>query len=90
MTTEVIYLLFLLIKRPYNYGLMNIGVIFCQLATIFAFGLLIVHRFYALSEDIDVLLLFVLQGLLLIAEALTFVRITKSFYNSIRKNCCKD
>ena len=89
MATEGIFILYLIIKSPYKSGFMNLGAIFCQVCTIYALGLPILHRFYTPSEDTEVLLLFVLQGLLLLAEALTFVRVIKSFYNSIKSSCFK-
>jgi len=76
--------MYLLFKRPYKSRFMTVGAIVCQVSTVFACGLSILHRFLTPTEDIDVLLLFVLQGLLLLAEFLTFLRILKSYYNSVK------
>jgi len=89
MSIEMLLLLYLIFKRPYQSRLMNLGAIFCQVVVIYAFGLPILHRFYSPTEDIDVLLLFVLQGMMLLTEFLTFVRIIKSFYNSAKLLCAK-
>ena len=85
ITLEVAYILYLIFRRPYDSGLMNIGAIFCQLCTFYAFGLPITYRFYTPTEEMDVLLLFVLQGLLLLAALLTFARLLKSYYSSFLK-----
>ena len=63
---------------------MTLGAIACQVSTVYACGIPILLRFFTPTEDTDVLLLFVLQGLLLLAELLTFVRILKSYYNSAK------
>jgi len=63
---------------------MSIGAIACQIVIIYSFTMPILHEFYTPTDDIELLLLFALQGLMLLAEALTFVRILKSYYNSIK------
>ena len=63
---------------------MNIGAISCAFSTVYALGLPLLRRVYTPSEDTDVLLLFVLQGVLVLAELLTFVRIVWSLRNYIR------
>jgi len=84
ITIEVLFFSYLMLKRPYHSRLMNIGAIACQTAIIYSFILPILHEFYTPTDDIEVLLLFVLQGMILLAEAVTFVRILKSYYNSAK------
>jgi hypothetical protein len=85
MAAEILFLLYLILRRPYSSALMNVGAILCELCTAYAFGLPILHRFYTPSEEYDVLLLFVFEGLLLLAEALTLVRVLKSYCRSLRR-----
>ena len=78
--------MYLVIKRPYGSVLMNIGAISCALCALYALGLPLLRRVYTPSEDTDVLLLFGLQGLLVLAELLTLVRIVWSLQNYIRSH----
>ena len=87
MTVEMFFLIYLFAKRPYNSGLMNFGAIACELCAVYSLGIPVLMQFYTPTEEIDVLLLFSLQGLLVLAELITFIRIVKSYWNSL-KFCC--
>ena len=85
MGLEVTFMIYLIIKRPYDSGLMNLGAVFCQFSAVYAFGLSLLNTYFTFTEEIDVLLVFVLQGLLLLSAMFTFIRVIKSYCNSGRK-----
>ena len=87
MGLEVTFMIYLIIKRPYDSGLMNLGGFFCQFSAVYAFGLSLLNTYFTFffTEETDVLLVFVLQGLLLLSVIFTFIRIIKSYCNSWRK-----
>ena len=64
---------------------MNLGAVFCQFFAVYAFGLSLLNNYFTFTEETDILLVFVLQGLLLLSAMFTFIRVLKSYCNSWRK-----
>ena len=56
----VLYLFFLVFGRPYSSVIHTLGSIACHLVSMFAIALIVVYRAFSVSEEYEVLLLFVL------------------------------
>jgi hypothetical protein len=80
MAVEAIYFLTILFGRPYASILHKLGAIMCFTPSFSALALALLRQVYFPSEDIEVLLVFCLKGLVILAQLMTIVRLIKVCY----------
>jgi hypothetical protein len=72
---ELLYILLLLINRPYLSVFDNLGAFFCELIIFYSLILAAVNRFILISELDEVFMIFILQGFICLGVIQALVRI---------------
>jgi ABC-type dipeptide/oligopeptide/nickel transport system permease subunit len=70
--------------RPYKEFLHNLGVHLLDFNVLYALVLPLLNIYLSLSEDSAVFLVFILEGLLIIAFLLTLARLIRAYYMTIK------
>lgn len=72
--TMILYLAFIIAFRPYAKAMDWIGAIVCEAISLYSIGLPLAARFVVVGEEIEVFLLFILEGIIIIAAIVALVR----------------
>jgi len=82
------YLLILIFIRPYkNSILSNFSVILNELTVLYSFTLPFIFKLVVISYDMEVLLLFGLEDLLVLCIVFTILRVMRYYYSLLKMPC---
>jgi hypothetical protein len=88
--TQVLYLCGLLLVRPYSSALHNMGVLLCEFTIFLSIGLAFLDCFFNIPEMIEVLLIFVLEGALIVCLLVSVIRLGVAYYRILTKQLRKE
>ena len=86
--SQLIFIIVMILWRPYKRGIDNFGQITVEITTCYAFLLPLVMRFITVAENDEIFMVFILQGMVLISLALALVRVVMYYTKIVKLYLC--
>ena len=76
---QIAYILIIICRRPYKSTLHMFGLLLCEFTALSALLLPLLRLFYKTKEEIEVFIIFILEGLIILSIFLSLLRVTLTY-----------